>query len=196
LKTKLFALISTWLLAGTVHAGLILDTPILGGALLVVEDGHVQAQFLGSDAGYFNTLYLDTSSDWGTGKVFDKNSGINSIVDLGYFEAGTELLFRLYVSNTGLNFFSGDPTRNSDNLAHAQAITSALGTTYITLVGFEDLLGGGDQDYNDFMFSLTNVIDPPPGAAVPVPVPPVLFLLVTGLAGLLVTRRQQQADAA
>ncbi len=194
MKAKLLALISTWLLAGTVHAGLILDTPILGGALLVVEDGHVQAQFLGSDAGYFNTLYLGTSSDWGTGTIFDKNSRINSIVDLGYFEAGTELLFQLYVSNTGLSFFSGDPTRNWDKLPHAEAITSAFGATYITLVGFEDLLGGGDRDYDDFMFSLTNVIDPPQAEAVPAP--PVLFLLVTGLAGLLVARRQKQADSA
>ena len=39
-------------------AGVILDEPILGGSLLVAEDGKVSATLLGSDAGYFNTLFL------------------------------------------------------------------------------------------------------------------------------------------
>ncbi len=59
MKTKLLAFISGLLLAGSVHAGPILDTPILGGSLLVATDGAVEAKFLGSNAGYFNTLYLD-----------------------------------------------------------------------------------------------------------------------------------------
>ncbi len=37
-------------------AGPILDEPILGGSLLVANDGQVSVTFLGSDAGYFNTL--------------------------------------------------------------------------------------------------------------------------------------------
>ena len=44
-----------------VSAEFILDEPITGGRLLVVEDGYVTAEFLGSDAGYFNTLYLEFS---------------------------------------------------------------------------------------------------------------------------------------
>jgi hypothetical protein len=55
----------------------------------------------------------------------------------------------------------------------------------MTTVGFEDLLGGGDQDYNDFMFRLTNVLDP-----IAVPEPPVLFLLACGLIGLVLQRRR------
>jgi len=189
LKTKLLAFISGLLLAGSVHAGPILDTPILGGSLLVAADGAVEARFLGSNAGYFNTLYLD----WGTNKIFDKNTPLNTVVSLGNFDAGTELVFRLFVRNTGLNFFSGDPSRNSDGLPHARAVTTLLQDgSYLTTVGFEDLRGGGDQDYNDFMFSLTNVVDPP----AEVPEPSVLLLLGCGLAGLYCLRRKPRLTPA
>ncbi len=189
MKMKLLAFISGLLLAGSVHAGPILDTPILGGSLLVAADGAVEARFMGSDAGYFNTLYLD----WGTNKIFDKNTPLNTVVSLGNFDAGTELVFRLFVRNTGLNFFSGDQSRNIDGLPHALAITTLLqGSSYLTTVGFEDLYGGGDKDYNDFMFSLTNVVDPP----AQVPEPSVLLLLACGLAGLYFQRRKLRLSQA
>jgi len=179
-KMKLLVLFYTLLLTGTAQSGPILDTPILGGELLVASNGNVYAEFLGSDAGYFNTLYL------GNDEIFDKSSPVNGdLVDLGIFSAGTELEFWIYVDNTELSFFSGDSSRNPDGLAHAQATTSLLNDVYVTMVGFEDLLGGGDLDYNDFMFSLTNVIDPP---TQPAPEPPVLFLLAFGMVGLVLQR--------
>ncbi len=193
MKTKLLAFISGLLLAGSVHAGPILDTPILGGSLLVAADGAVEARFLGSDAGYFNTLYLVTGSALGTNKIFDKKTPFDTLVSLGNFDAGTELVFRLFVRNTGLNFFSGDPSRNIDGLPHALAVTTLLQNgSYLTTVGFEDLRGGGDQDYNDFMFSLTNVVDPP----AQVPEPSVLLLLGCGLAGLYFQRRKPRLTPA
>ena len=97
------------------------------------------------------------------------------------------------MSDTTLNFFTGSPARNLDGLAHARAITTiALGNSYLTTVGFEDLRGGGDLDYNDFMFSLTNVIDPPPLDA-EIPLPSVLMLMGAGLAGLVINRRRRLA---
>ncbi|MCW9079233.1 MAG: hypothetical protein OQK74_08670, partial [Gammaproteobacteria bacterium] len=59
-------------------AGVILDEPILGGSLLVAEDGNVSVAFLGSDAGYFNTLFLGDSDD----PLFDKNTDpTSSVID-------------------------------------------------------------------------------------------------------------------
>jgi hypothetical protein len=202
LKKKLFVLFSSLVVTGTVQAGLIFDDStlgesILGGRFFVESTGNVQAQFLGSDASHFSTLSLDSPEVWGTAGQFDsstvifkKNTQLNTVFDLGDFIAGTELIFRLDVRHTGLSFLSGDASRNklTDSLAHAEAVTTLLGDgSYLTNVGFEDLKGGGDLDFNDFKFSLTNVVDP-----LEVPEPSVLFLMVCGMASLLLTRRKLQ----
>ena len=132
----------------------LLDVEIVGGRFLVATSGNVQAQFLGSDAGYFNTLYLDSPGN-GPTYVFSKSTAMNHVVDLGHFDEGQELVFRLDVSNTSESFFNGPAINNPDGLAHAVATTTLLNGTFLTTVGFEDLFGGDDFDYNDFMFSLS-----------------------------------------
>jgi hypothetical protein len=191
LGTNLLALFFSSILTGTANAGVILDTPILGGSLLVATDGDVSAQFTGSIAGYFNTIVLDLGElgdDPADVEVFNKYSSVNSILDLGIFRAGTELIFRIDVLNTGLSFFSGDSSRNPDGLAHVEAITTLENGIYFTTIGFEDLLGGGDKDYNDIGIRLTNVLDPPPGTGIPEP--SVLLLMLCGIIGLVVQRRR------
>lgn len=180
----------------------ILDTEILGGSFFVANDGEVTATFLGSDAGYFNTLYLSSprvSVDplfiFDRVGIFDQDGKRilhddeePTTISLGSsFGAGDELIFSLYVKNTGNTFYTGDSSRNLDDLAHASAITSLVDGVYVTEVGFEDLYGGGDLDYNDFMFSLTNVVDPPS-----VPEPSILLMLSGVLFSMIIFLRQRR----
>lgn len=168
-----------------VRADTILGQPILGGDLLVASDGNVYASYLGGNSSYSSELYLQPSVE----PVFtDGSPTLGSFVDLGPYRAGTELVFRLDVLDTGMRYFSGSATRNPDGIAHTLAITNQIGDLYFTDVGFEDTLGGGDPDYADFMFRLYNVIDPP-GAA-DVPVPSCLLLFIAGIAGLRASRKR------
>lgn len=173
-------------LPGLLFASPILDKPIIGGRMLVAGTGEVTAIFLGTNAGYFNSLYLE-APDNALGTIFDKNTDVGSTISLGTFAADTELLFRLHVRNTGLDFFTGDAARNPDGLPHTLALTSfdELSGLFVTFVGFEDLYGGGDEDYNDFALLLTNVVDPV------LPEPSIIALMGLGLAGIGYTRRRK-----
>ncbi len=129
--------------------------PILGGTVVVASDGNVTAKFLGHTAGYSNDLYLDSPAN-ALGIIFNNQSTpVGTTMDLGYFTAGTELIFRIYVNDTGDSFYTGPASRNPDQLAHAVVDDDYLPTE--TYVGFEDLFNGGDLDYDDLNFSFTNV---------------------------------------
>ena len=165
--------------------------------MVVHEDGVVRITFLGSDAGYFNELYLESDDPSTSDRLlFDRTTRYGRTFVLGNFDAGTILTFRLHVRNTGDDFFTGDASTNPDGIAHARATTvydPSLDLP-VTTVGFEDLAGGGDRDFNDFMFRLTNVVDPLPEAA-PVPEPSSLYLLSGGLLGLAGVSRRLRKKA-
>ncbi len=122
---------------------------ILGGSLIVQNTGNVTVTFGGSNAGYTSTLYLQGSST----PIFSSNATVGQTFSLGSFDAGTELSFSLAVQNTGNVFFTGAGANNIDGIAHALVESVGTGTLQ---VGFEDLLGGGDRDYNDLIFFFDN----------------------------------------
>jgi hypothetical protein len=163
-----------------------------GFAVVVSNTNDVIATYLGTTASYTDLLFLDSPVN-GLGQIFNNQaSPVNSTVNLGSFAAGTELVFRLEVTNTGDNFYSGLASRNSDGLAHARAQSNWAPNT--TLVSFEDLWGDpeGASGFNDLSFSFTNV-----QSTNPVPEPETYAMLLAGL-GLLgfVARRRKQQDAA
>lgn len=94
------------------------------------------------------------------------------------FGAGAELVFALAVDSdnpSGVDrpfdasdvealWFMGGAGRNSDGIIHADVQS---GGPSLAIVGFEDIVGGGDNDHNDHIFSFFPVtIVPNPGGLV------------------------------
>lgn len=72
------------------------------------------------------------------------------------------MIFRLDVDedNNGSierSYYSGDASRNPDLFKHA-SVEAWTGNS--TRVGFEDIYGGGDEDYDDMVFAVTVVPEP------------------------------------
>ncbi len=155
----------------------------LGGQIFVKESGTVAVTFAGSSASYTSTLFLQ-----GYGELFSSNVASGTTIELGGFQAGQVLTFSIFVQNTGQTYYTGSGDLNADGVAHASVENTGVGTS----VGFEDLYGGGDQDYNDVMFSFSNtntetklVQNPEPGT---------ILLFGSGLLGLGAWRlRKKQA---
>lgn len=141
-----------------------------GDGLVVVAagGGNIIAKYQGNSAAYSNDLYLE-----GFGFVFNNHTSlVGSTVDLGNFSAGTELVFRLFVNNTGYSYFTGPASRNPDGQIHARVQSNWEPGT--TLVSFEDLYNG-PFNFNDLSFSFTNTM------AGGVPEPSTWLLMIAGL---------------
>ena len=177
---------------------------IIGGSLFVEQDGNVIVEYLGDFADFTDSLFLAQPAN-GFGVIFTNNGVLGSPgdqVDLGFHTAGTELIFGLFVSNTGNTFFTGPGSGNPDGVPHAQVFTNPvsdidpllLSTLLPTwapgdgvIVGFEDLHALDpmfDNDFNDLLFSFRNV-------TTSVPEPTTLLLISTGAVGLLARSRRK-----
>ena len=154
------------------------DMTIDGGKLVVAENGDVTLTFLGSDAGYTDVLMFLGNLIF-TGHQTD----VGTVFDLGSFAAGTVLTFQLHVNDTGNDFYTGPADVNFDGELHARAVLNA---SHEAVVGFEDLQGGGDRDYNDLEFLVTNV------AAVPEASTVSMMLAGLGLMAFFGRRRRAQ----
>jgi hypothetical protein len=138
----------------------------------------IRIYFLAEGAGYQNTLGFSFtpagSPTPGSPKVIFPNASIGTgrrtidiplregdFVDIGVGGNGWQLDFFLISNgfrlwrdsnqtNTNLGWLWNDKSRNSDGLQHVVAF--ALPDSPYILVGFEDILGGGDLDYNDALF--------------------------------------------
>lgn len=176
------------------------------GQQLFASGGDVIAHFLGHTAGFTNDLYLFDASNLttplavtanvgglGPGLIFrNQTTAPGTQVNLGNFSAGTELVFGIFVNNTGQTFFMGPASRNPDGIAHG-AVDNGLPPQFpaygvipagFTALGFEDIFGGGDLDYDDLGFAFSNV-------RTTAPEPASLALLALGLAGAGVRRMRR-----
>ncbi len=107
----------------------------------------ITVTFLGSDSGYDDELWIHSPISDHLFDAWSETPGATAI--LGPYEEGTELLFAAYVHNTGDTWYTGPASRNGDGVVHG-ATTYEGNCSWI--VGFEDLPGGGDLDFNDVIF--------------------------------------------
>lgn len=156
-----------------------LDRAPRAPARLVLESEHtLRVYFVSERAGFHNALavrihqpnlppverilFPDASMEHG----FDGTPGFpnrrsegapllpGDFAELGPLPAGTGIEFLLGVDGARrkAEVFSTDRSRNPDGKAYAVAV-DVPGVPH-GLLGFEDLLGGGDQDFNDVAFAV------------------------------------------
>lgn len=151
-------------------------------AIVVQQDTIARAYLLRDGAGYRNTLGFNTV-DMGTNAssvsqlLFPdvssnnqyfadpeslasdpRSSGnpllVGDFVDLGAIGNNQTVNFFLIANgaNGGTNLYDSDIGTNPDGVRHL--VTYAIPDSPFLLVGFEDLWGGGDADFNDVMFAI------------------------------------------
>ena len=190
-------------------------------ALLLDTEASVRVYFVSEGAGYRNTLGY-TSEDVVTGDtssqllIFPDASSHNryfsdgvdisnnsvplapgDFVDLGTYPQDTLIDFFLIANgaNRGSNTYTANAATNPDGIQHVVAY-AVPGGPYL-LIGFEDLYGGGDMDYNDIVFAVDigeSNVQNLAAIAAPEPSTWTLMAVTLGFAGWSYRRGQRRTD--
>jgi hypothetical protein len=143
-----------------VAAGLVVAAPaeaqVVIGGRLYATGGTVDIVVQKGTAGFTSRLFLLRPD--GTRDNVALNTEVGKHLTVGPFRAGKELVFGITVLN-GQTFLMGPASRNPDGIAHVEVTETGIRTF---LVGFEDVSGGGDRDYDDNIFQFTGNLAPQP----------------------------------
>ncbi len=195
-------------------SGMLLDP----SKLRLKTDSDVRVYFVGEGASYANTLGFTTD---GSGKVgsetaklifpnasstvssYDPKSEVKrtekepllpgDFVNLGAHKGGSQLDFFLVAdgANGGKNTYSTQKSVNPDGINHVISFAYAMKDSPYLILGFEDLLKGGDSDFNDLIFAVDiGAINVAALTATPEPATYATMAAFLGLGAVLVRRRQ------
>ena len=115
------------------------------GGHIFSAGGNVEVEILPCVAGFTSEVSLVSP---GSTRYIGTNRDIGTIVQLGSYPAGVELIFSIYVRETQRTFYSGSGNSNPDGLGHGDVTCLNKGKSRL---GFEDQLGGGDRNYADLI---------------------------------------------
>jgi hypothetical protein len=155
-----------------VAAALVLAAPAKAqagiGGQLFATGGTVDIVVQPGTAAFTSRLFLQHPD--GTRTNVALNTEVGKHVTVGPFPAGEELVFGISMPDDE-TFLMGPASRNPDGIAHAEVTETGVRTF---LVGFEDVFGGGDRDYDDNVFQFTGNLGPnrPPPAGDATPTTP------------------------
>ena len=113
----------------------------------------VKVTFVESSTDYDDELDLDSPES--KKLIYAYRDGVGKVLTLGPYSSGSELVFGIDVTDTGEHWESGPAGRNADGVVHV-AVTYEGGCSW--LIGFEDLTGGGDLDYNDVVMRVEGML--------------------------------------
>lgn len=192
LFSRVRGLVSTAFVAGALAFSASASAAPVIGAQLFWAGGNVTITVMESTAGFTSKLNLYNPDSSTTFIAFNAPNG-NAIgtvktllaadLDLIY-DIGDELVFGIEVPDSFTSIFRlGPGSRNADGLQHG-AIDSLGGGAFV--VGFEDLRGGGDLDYDDNLFRFEG------GVRANVPEPASLALVGLALLGAAAATRRQR----
>lgn len=165
-------------------AGLMFDTSETVEIYFIHEGAGYKNQLLFSANGEAPQMLIENASLKGSGGSLEAGQGyllsdFGGLPDMAQFE--------FLIASNGYNkknptLLGADPTKNSDGLNHITAFgyTDEATGEYYTFIGFEDIIGGGDRDFNDVVIvakGLTN-----PDADVPEPMSALGVLVVGAIA--------------
>lgn len=120
-----------------------------------------------NDTSGLTSIWNDVASPYSILEESDGPLALGESVNLGTFEGETRLNF--FLQNPQGDVFGTDAatdiTFNPDDLQHITAYRSG---EYM-VIGFEDITGGGDRDYNDVVIAVKGLVDTAPDQDVPEP---------------------------
>jgi hypothetical protein len=173
----------------------------LGQTLYKAGSSNIMVQFIDADAAYNNDLSFYLTIGGAREFIFRNHAAsqgdVYDVVSSSLLGAGIESIFGLCAdmggasagSNCASNpFYSGNHLAG-DGLLHAMVwdtqtflasrpdLVGVIDPGFDYVIGFEDIYGGGDFDYNDAIFAIK-------GVSTSTPEPVSMSLLATGLAGM------------